>query len=135
MRPNGKRVLVIDDDEDLRFSIAALLLDEGYGTLTIEDGEPALAFLKRGPPPDVILTDLRMPLVSGWEVIETLRADPRLRKVPVLIVSGLVTPEIAQQLGAAGYLRKPIKADELFDMVAKLCGMTPRPAEASRPGL
>ena len=121
MRPNGKRILVIDDDPDICELVCESLRGLGYGVAGCESADAALAMLKRIPPIDLLVVDLRMPEMSGAEFIEALRADPRHGQVPVVIVSALVTPIIAANLRAAAFIRKPLRVPELHQTVRQLC--------------
>lgn len=104
----GKTILVVEDTELLRRMYADSLSRDGYDAQTAADGAEALTWLASGTP-DLILLDLIMPRMGGLEVLERVKADPRLKKVPVLILSNLGQDEDIQralQLGAADYLIK-----------------------------
>jgi CheY-like chemotaxis protein len=111
------RVLVIDDDEAIRLSLATALEFEGYAVVTAEHGGAALALVDQFAP-DLILTDMRMPVVSGWEFIRQLRE--RGGHAPIVIVAAAPqTPTWAQELNVNGYLLKPFTLDEVFATVAR----------------
>ena len=81
-------VLVIDDDDDVREGLQSFLEAEGHATEGASNGREALSLLrKEGDPPRLILLDLMMPVMSGWEVLVELDVDPRLREIPVAIMS------------------------------------------------
>ena len=81
-------VLVIDDDDDVREGLQSLLEAEGHATEGASNGREALSLLrKNSEPPRLILLDLMMPVMSGWEVLVELDVDPRLREIPVAIMS------------------------------------------------
>jgi len=122
-----------DDDGDL------ILLKRAFDKVSpqtrlmvVKDGEDALRYLKRtsevdGTPafpfPQVILLDLAMPRRGGFEVIELVRSDPRLRKLPIIVMSGESNSEEvarAYELGANAYFLKPNDPEELYKMVASL---------------
>jgi CheY-like chemotaxis protein len=112
------RVLVVDDEEDIRSLMASVLDLQGYQVDQAADGASALALLRDGNQPSLILLDLMMPGMNGWQLLEVLHADPRLRKIPVVLVSGagdLATR--ASALGVAGYLRKPFDLEALVTAV------------------
>jgi CheY-like chemotaxis protein len=121
MRPNGKRILVVDDDHDMCELVSGILRDAGYGVAACHSPEAALSMLKRIPSPDLLVVDLRMPEMSGHELIALVRSDPKHQTVPVVILSALVTPNIATHLHAAAFLRKPFQVPDLFSTVEKLC--------------
>lgn len=116
----SRAVLVVDDDPYIREALAEVLQDEGYPVATARDGEEALDRLGRGPAPALILLDLRMPGMSGWELRRRLLADPALAEIPVVLLSADSRLEEAQAvLGAAGSLRKPPSLDDLLAAVGR----------------
>jgi CheY-like chemotaxis protein len=81
-------VLLVEDDDDIRDVVAELLRDEGYIVHEVADGEEALAYLyQEGRDPCLILLDLMMPRVDGWQVLSRLRAQDRLIALPVVVMS------------------------------------------------
>jgi CheY-like chemotaxis protein len=106
-------VLVVDDDRDVRESVAAVLEDAGYDVELAENGAQALACLRRGRP-DLMVLDLMMPIMSGWEVLEVLREEPELGDVHVLVLSAVRAP------GGLPRLEKPMRLDELLTSVQRL---------------
>ena len=119
--------MIIEDDEDLRLDLAELLRMEGYTVETAGNGREALDHLvgqlrKTGTLPCVILLDLMMPVMNGWDFrAEQLRV-PKLASVPVLVLSGAAdVAEQATGLHAAGYLTKPVEIDDLCQSVEKHC--------------
>lgn len=118
------RVLVVDDQEDARISLTEILEMEGYVVDTAGDGQEALDHLRAGPLPDVMLLDLMMPGMNGWELRRRQLADPELVTVPVVVVSGADLSEQKHSwLKAAGYFVKPIQIDELLETVAAQCAL------------
>ena len=119
-------VLVVDDDEDLRSEVRDVLEAEGYivleadngrGALSILRGLATIANLKKRSNHDLrlVILDLLMPRMTGWEVIEVLRRDPQLSHIPVLVTSGLPVHGDASGIGATMYwLRKPFGEEELL---------------------
>lgn len=109
------RVLVVDDDEDIRTVIEMTLGLKGYEVRSAEDGLDALDQLHGDGKPAVILLDLRMPRMNGLEFLEALRADPALAHIPVVVLTG-DSAAAAQALsaGANGTLLKPIDTRSLF---------------------
>jgi len=87
-------VLVVDDDPNIRKMIIAALRREGYEFAEAPNGKEALEIM-RAQRPDVVVLDLMMPIVSGWEVLQERENDPELRQIPVIIVSATRAPEIA----------------------------------------
>jgi two-component system response regulator CpxR len=107
-------VLVVDDDEAIRQVISEVLRDEGYDVVCAENGLQALSELQRERPPDLVLLDLMMPVMSGWEVLEQLQASDELSRIPVVVVSAMAAP------GVHEYLPKPIDLDNLLSTVGRL---------------
>jgi CheY-like chemotaxis protein len=113
-------ILVVEDDLDCREAIAEFLDLQGYTVETVADGLEALAALEVGPLPDLVLTDLRMPRMNGQQLVAALRADPRLARIPVVVMSGAV--EIARPLGAVALVHKPFAPDALLRVVDQAVG-------------
>jgi signal transduction histidine kinase len=108
-----RRVLVADDDRDIRESLEDLLEDEGYEVLSAENGKQALKCLQSGGGADAILLDLRMPEMDGWEFRALQKNDERLKGIPVVALSGDRSPQ-ALAISADAYLRKPVATAELL---------------------
>jgi len=118
------RVLVVEDDVDIRDLIADILRLEGYAVDAVENGQEALEILRKGgPPPRVILLDMMMPVMNGWEFRAAQAAeDPRIAAIPVVILTGGGNASAAAQgLGVDTFLRKPVDLDELLAIVKKYC--------------
>jgi CheY-like chemotaxis protein len=132
---SGKVVLIVDDDRGFRAALAALLRAEGYRAAAVGDGDEAWARLTTGPPPDLVVLDMLLPGIDGWALLARRGADPKLARVPVLVVTalGAASPAWAAELGASGFLRKPVAVEELLAEVRRLCRLDPRPAEALVP--
>lgn len=121
MAGEGARILVVDDQADIRDLTAAILTGEGYVVATACNGEEALAAAYRQPF-DLILLDINMPGMDGWETLRLTRADDDLASVPVVLFSvrGEVRNRVqGMQLGARGYITKPFTIDELTSGVRR----------------
>jgi len=116
-------VLIVEDDTDLREMMAQLLSLEGYQAETAPNGRDALQYLERGDRPDVILLDLMMPVMDGWEFRRRQVEDPRIATVPVVVLSA-VDPSRAGDLGGAAFLKKPLDFDRLLELVHRFCAHT-----------
>jgi CheY-like chemotaxis protein len=113
-------VLVVDDDEDIRDILSVLLETEGYHVDTAKDGVEALAQLKSGPPPALVLLDMMMPRMDGESLVREMKRDPDVADVPVVIMSGhSAAREKAESLDAAACLVKPVEVDELLRVVRR----------------
>lgn len=113
-------ILLVEDDFDVREALAETLRDEGYRVDCAVDGEQALHYLRRGARPGLILLDLMMPRMSGSEFRMVQKVDPRLRDVPVVLLSadGRMA-EKARALETAGAIKKPVDLDELLSTIAR----------------
>ena len=117
---NPARILVVDDDENLRWVLKTQLEEMGYSVSTVIDGEQALAAIESDPPA-LILTDLKMPGLSGLELLDRIRPD--YPEMPVVIITAFATIQNAVQAmraGAYDYLTKPIDYDELALVVSRV---------------
>ena len=115
-------VLVVDDDQDIRESLADVLKDEGYQVVTAVDGRDALVKLRApGRVPCVILLDLMMPVMSGLQFHAEKQRDPRLSSIPVVVVSA--DGNIRQKAASLGseYIGKPVRIEQVLDAVQRHC--------------
>jgi CheY-like chemotaxis protein len=119
---SGSRVLIADDNEQNRELLDAYLADEGYEILMANDGQETLEVVA-AQQPDLILLDIMMPRMSGYEVCEKLKADPETQSIPVLMVTALNETndmEKAVQSGCDDFLTKPVNQLELKTRVRSL---------------
>jgi CheY-like chemotaxis protein len=115
-------VLVVDDDRDSRELLLGMLEDEGYAATGAENGRRALRFLEDGLDPDLLLTDLQMPVMSGWALCEHVKSDPRLRSIPIVLLCGM-TPTQRGSLEVDDAFEKPTDNTKLLARIAELCGL------------
>lgn len=114
----AKSILVVDDDQSLRELLRLHLSSAGYEVNTASDGiEAGYAVLRS--PPDLILTDVNMPHMNGYEFVAALKSEPALARIPVIFLTSMEEFERGKELGAVGYLNKPIRADRLLQVVAE----------------
>jgi len=116
VKNRNARILVIDDDEKTREIMRLILEKKGYETVEAESGESALEAMK-AELPDLILLDVEMPGISGFEVVKRLKADSRTRTIPVIMVTGLGDQSSRLEAlanGAEDYLPKPVDPTELW---------------------
>jgi PAS domain S-box-containing protein len=117
----GPLVLLVDDDPQIHDLIGTMLAREGYRVDHANGGKEALE-KARAEHPTVILLDVMMPQVDGWAVLGTLKADPALQDIPVVIVSLLDERPLGLTLGAAEFLNKPVDRSRLIDTVRAYAG-------------
>jgi CheY-like chemotaxis protein len=106
----GPSVLVVDDDQDIRESLTQILAEEGFEVSSARNGLEALEQIARALP-DVMLLDLMMPVVTGWEVLETLRLKGLHTQLPVVVLSAV------EAHGCADYIQKPIRLPKLLALI------------------
>ena len=108
------KILVVEDDDDIRDSLKELLEEEGYRVDTAANGEQALNRL-RGEAPQLILLDLMMPVMDGWEFHKQLRESPRFSSVPIIVISA--SKFSREPLNAAAFIPKPLDAGVLLETI------------------
>ena len=116
----GQRILIVEDDSDLREALSEVLRDEGYTVAMATDGREALDHLKRESRPSLILLDLTMPVMNGWQFRDEQRRDPDLSEIPVVVLSA--SDRLAEKMGPLGvtdYVRKPIELGQLLRMIER----------------
>ena len=121
--PRATRVLVIEDDEDIRSSLCSVLSGEGYSVSSSRNGREALAQLRSEPRPDVILLDLMMPVMNGTEFRAAQLQVPELASIPVVVLTAdLCGRELAGTPRVAAVFRKPFDVGELLDTIDSVAG-------------
>jgi CheY-like chemotaxis protein len=110
------RILVVEDDDDVRSALVEVLADAGFGVDEATNGQVALSAM-RAARPCVVLLDLMMPVMSGWEVLREMQQDPGLARIPVCVVSaqGHATPNVSC------ILPKPVNVDAVLAVVRSHC--------------
>jgi CheY-like chemotaxis protein len=114
------RILVIDDDEDIREALRDVLVEDGYRVDMAENGREALALMRRRGRPDLVLLDLMMPVMNGWEFLHEKSRDDDLNAVPVLVVSANPPAGVLED-NVRGVMRKPVQLEQLRTAVAEVC--------------
>ena len=121
--PAVKRVLVVEDDDEIRRSLAEILGDVGFEVETAENGQVALELLARmEPPPEVILLDLMMPVMDGWQLRAELdKRGGAARDIPIIVVTADGNArDKAAEVRARAYLRKPVRVEQLLELLDQL---------------
>jgi CheY-like chemotaxis protein len=125
------RLMVVEDEPENRLFIGLLLRTEGFDVVEAEDGPTALAVLEQETPPELILLDVMMPGLNGWQVYQRLRENPRWRNIPVVMLTALAQRsdvERAVELGVDGYVTKPFEPADLLHTIEKALGGTAHPS-------
>jgi len=120
-----RTVLVVEDDRDVRQAIAEVLSDCEYKALHASNGAEALERLRTAPvQPCVILLDIMMPTMDGWQFRAAQRSDPSVKDIPVVILTAHADADTAaEQMDAAGFLMKPVALDLLLGIVERFCAV------------
>lgn len=121
-------ILVVDDDFHITDQVSALLEAAGYSVAVAADGEEALRAVKKQVPA-LILLDIMLPRLDGYQVLESLRSDPKTKGIPVVVLSAkdvVSDVEKAYDRGATDYLAKPYHADRLLMKVKRHLGAVPK---------
>jgi CheY-like chemotaxis protein len=114
-------VLIVDDDALTREAIGLLLRSEGYAVTEAADGREAIRRLRSDGPHEVVLLDLMMPHMDGWQFLDARRRDPELSRSPVVLVTAVGDVHLAavHALGADDALQKPVPPEALLDVVRR----------------
>ena len=120
---NRPSVLVVEDDAEVRSSVAEILELEGFAVDTAIHGQQALDKLRSGAVPSVLLLDLMMPVMNGLELLEHLHRQPELRSPPVIVLSANRGYD-AEDLGVEAVVRKPFDIDALVENIAAVLRKT-----------
>jgi two-component system, chemotaxis family, chemotaxis protein CheY len=120
---SGNRVLIVDDDVGIREALTMILEDEGYEVSSAANGQLALDWLvTHSSLPNLILLDLMMPIMNGWEFHTAMRKEGRFATIPVIVLSADSNmAQKAQSLQAQGYLAKPVDIELLLSTVNRYC--------------
>ena len=122
-------VLLVDDDIDVRNAECDLLESEGWRVVAAGDGREALDLLRAGTRPSVIVLDLTMPRMDGWDFRQAQRADRELKDIPVIVTTaaGFSAETIRSQFGDVQFLRKPLDPASFLEAVDHCCKSDRRP--------
>jgi CheY-like chemotaxis protein len=123
---SSREVLVVEDDSDLRESLSQALRDHGFGVTPANGGQEALDLLHAGARPSVILLDLMMPGLNGWQLAAALRRDPGLSQIPQVVISAYMddTEQEVLALPPDDCLRKPFHLRILIHALERHCEKT-----------
>lgn len=116
-----RRVLVVDDDGALRELLAEYLELQGIEVVAADSGEAALREIEGPKPPDVVVLDIRMPGISGNEVLRRMKADPRLARIPVAAMTGMRPGEFQLVAAPDEFLAKPFDVESFSAALSRMC--------------
>jgi CheY-like chemotaxis protein len=121
--PVCKSILVVEDDEEIRHTLQALLELEGFRVTSVSDGLQALRFLEATDRPCLVLLDLMMPVMDGWEFLDRIRAHHRtdIMAAPVIVTSAVSERLLHGPVPADDFIRKPYNLDAVLGIVQKYC--------------
>ena len=120
-----KRILIVDDEEDIVMVLRLRIASWGYEVIPARNGEEAIRLLEENPPPDLILMDLKMPLMGGSETCRRIRADKRFAGIPLVLATSSVNAgkeNYYLEIGANDYVLKPYNSEELRGKIKKFIG-------------
>lgn len=116
------KILLVDDEPEIRFLTRRMLEKEGHSVTEAENGEMALRMLQKDKP-DLILLDVRMPGLNGWEVCRRIKADDKTKGIPVVMFTVRTSEEDIQKsvdYGAEAHINKPFDKEELLELVENM---------------
>ena len=114
-----KKILIVEDDEAIRTTLRMALEMEGYFVVTSNNGEEGLRTLRAMSSPCLVLLDLMMPVMSGWDFLEAKKRDDHIATIPVLVTSAVADKVDPKTM--AGIMKKPIDLDALLAFVKNFC--------------
>jgi CheY-like chemotaxis protein len=118
----GRTILLIDDDSDIRDAMCLILQHSGYRTVTASNGAEGIRALAADGAVDLILLDMMMPVMDGWGFRRSQEEGPAFSKIPVVVLTGDGRASAkAAAIGAAGYLKKPLEMEDLLAAVLRHC--------------
>lgn len=129
-----QKILVVDDEESIVQFVCRALRQQGYKTVSAYDGDNALSLIYEEKP-DLVVLDLMLPLMDGWEICRRVKSDDETRHIPILMLTARSSAEDVVQgldLGADDYVRKPFRLDEFLARVRVLLRRSQKPADTNK---
>lgn len=116
---SGPAVMIVEDDDAIREALEDILCEAGYRVLSASDGQRALALLGGELRPDAILVDLRMPVMDGWALLDTVQADPVWSRIPRVVFTAARDPRVRRST-TAQVLTKPVRLNQVLELLERL---------------
>jgi CheY-like chemotaxis protein len=116
----GKKVLIVDDDVRNIFALTSVLESHGIDAVYAENGKDAIVALERNPDVDVVLMDVMMPEMDGYQTMRAIRSDPSHKALPIIAITAKALKEDREkciQAGASDYLPKPVENEKLLELI------------------
>ena len=133
--PAVQGILVVDDDAAVRDALVMLLSDEGYEARGAHDGVEALRVLRNGFRASLVVLDMMMPKMDGWDFRLAQRRDPELADIPIVVLTAIVDPAVeTKKLDAVAGFRKPLDSYALLQVVSELLSSVEMKSTRSRTG-
>jgi DNA-binding response OmpR family regulator len=120
----GQRVLIVEDEPHIVETLTFVLGREGFTVSSVLDGEAAMDRLRQEPP-DLMILDVMIPRLNGFEVLKLAKADPALRRIPVIVLTAkgqVQDRRLAEEIGSDGFMTKPFSNREIVERVRQLIG-------------
>lgn len=114
-----QNILIVEDDKDIRETLQYALELEGYQVETASNGSDALHFLKKNHSPHLILLDLMMPIMNGWEFLEAIKTEAELSRIPVIVITA-AGEAASRTVDVNAFIKKPIELESLLNTVQTL---------------
>jgi two-component system, sensor histidine kinase ChiS len=113
-------VLIVDDDELFLGALETSFMTAGYSTASVSTGQEALNVLQQGELPSIVLVDLMLPKMSGWELIERIQRDATFCQIPIVVMSGYPKMVSAGKLRGVPFVEKPFRFEELLATIGRV---------------
>ena len=116
------RVLIVEDEPHIVESLSFVLSREGFSVASVLDGEAAVQALRHDPP-DLVILDVMIPRLNGFEVLKVAKSDPALKAIPVIVLTAkgqLQDRRLAEEIGSDGFMTKPFSNREIVEQVRRL---------------
>lgn len=118
-----KKIMLVDDDEDIREAVSDTLTDEGFAVVALPDGAAGLNWLRTQPAPALVLLDWNMTPINGLQFMREVAKEPGWASIPIVLLTADGKAEEKVKLAPfAGYLAKPVNLDQLFEVIRRYCG-------------